>query len=80
MGFDRDIGKGPKPYAVSIFDEPMVVYRDSSGALQCVSDFCPHRAARLSEGQVRETAGISARATSLGYVPNRDQAAVVVAR
>lgn len=53
VGFDRDIVEGPKPYGVSIFDEPLVLYRDNSGALQCVSDFCPHRASKLSEGQVR---------------------------
>ncbi|CAM9295529.1 unnamed protein product, partial [Hapterophycus canaliculatus] len=58
VGFDKDIVEGPKPYAVSIFDEPMVLYRDSSGALQCVGDFCPHRAAKLSEGQVTEEGNI----------------------
>lgn len=52
MGYDKDIVAGPKPFAVSIFDEPLVLFRDSSGALQCVSDFCPHRASKLSEGQV----------------------------
>lgn len=52
VGYDKDIVKGPKPFGVSIFDEPLVLYRDSSGALQCVSDFCPHRASKLSEGAV----------------------------
>lgn len=54
VGYDRDVVEGPKPVAVSIFDEPLVLFRDTSGALQCVSDFCPHRASKLSEGQVRE--------------------------
>ncbi len=53
VGFDRDIVAGPKPFGVSIFDEPLVLFRDNSGAIQCVSDVCPHRAAKLSEGQVR---------------------------
>lgn len=52
VGYDRDIVAGPKPVAASIFDEPLVLFRDNSGALQCVSDFCPHRASKLSEGQV----------------------------
>ena len=47
-----DIAEGPKPFGVSIFDEPLMLFRDTSGALQCVSDFCPHRASKLSEGQV----------------------------
>lgn len=54
VGYDRDIVADPKPVAVSIFDEPLVLFRDTSDALQCVSDFCPHRASKLSEGQVRE--------------------------
>lgn len=53
VGYDRDIVEGPKPFAVSIFDEPLMLYRDTSGALQCVGDYCPHRAAKLSEGQVK---------------------------
>lgn len=53
MGYDKDITKGPKPFGMSIFDEPLVLFRDNSNALQCVSDLCPHRASKLSEGQVR---------------------------
>ena len=52
VGYDKDNVDGPKPFGVSIFDEPLVLYRDSSGALQCVSDLCPHRASKLSEGMV----------------------------
>lgn len=52
VAFNNDIGKDPKPYGISVFDEPLVLYRDAGGALQCVSDLCPHRAAKLSEGMV----------------------------
>lgn len=58
VGYDKDIVDGPKPFGVSIFDEPLVLYRDSSGALQCVSDLCPHRAAKLSEGMVTDAGKI----------------------
>lgn len=54
VAYDSDIVEGPKLFGVSIFDEPLVLYRDKSGALQCVSDFCPHRASKLSEGQASD--------------------------
>eukprot|EP00553_Chaetoceros_curvisetus_P006850 CAMPEP_0204626164 /NCGR_PEP_ID=MMETSP0717-20131115/11832_1 /ASSEMBLY_ACC=CAM_ASM_000666 /TAXON_ID=230516 /ORGANISM="Chaetoceros curvisetus" /LENGTH=165 /DNA_ID=CAMNT_0051642041 /DNA_START=54 /DNA_END=547 /DNA_ORIENTATION=- len=37
---------------VSIFDNPLVLWRDENGILYCADDVCPHRAAALSEGQV----------------------------
>ena len=55
-------GKGPKkfkdgiskPFATRLWNEPMVIYRDSSGELVCVSDMCPHRSAPLSMGTVKD--------------------------
>jgi len=41
-----------KPNSVSIFDEPLVLFRDREGRLSCLEDRCAHRAAKLSEGQV----------------------------
>ena len=52
VAYERDIPVGEKPFGVTIFDEPLVLYRDGDGILQCVSDFCPHRASKLSEGMV----------------------------
>lgn len=52
MGFERDFPKGEKPFGVTIFDEPMVLFRDAEGNLNCVGDFCPHRASKLSDGMV----------------------------
>ena len=41
-----------KPYATRLWNEPLVVYRDSDGELVCVTDVCPHRSAPLSMGTV----------------------------
>ncbi|GBG68840.1 hypothetical protein CBR_g3534 [Chara braunii] len=41
-----------KPVAVTLFDKPLVLYRDDKGMVRCVEDMCPHRLAKLSEGQV----------------------------
>jgi phenylpropionate dioxygenase-like ring-hydroxylating dioxygenase large terminal subunit len=40
------------PYGFSIYGEPLVLFRDGSGTLVCVLDRCPHRLAKLSDGQV----------------------------
>ena len=36
----------------SLYDEPLVLFRDQEGKIGCVSDRCSHRAAQLSEGQL----------------------------
>ncbi|MGB3694884.1 MAG: Rieske 2Fe-2S domain-containing protein [Spirulinaceae cyanobacterium] len=41
-----------RPYGFSIYDEPLVIFRDHHGELICVSDICPHRGAKLSDGQI----------------------------
>ncbi len=41
-----------RPAAFSIHDLRFVLFRDNEGALGCLRDRCPHRAARLSDGQV----------------------------
>ncbi len=40
-----------KPFAVSILDEPIVIYRSESGALAALEDRCVHRLAPLSLGR-----------------------------
>jgi phenylpropionate dioxygenase-like ring-hydroxylating dioxygenase large terminal subunit len=56
VGYERDFegGKKARPYAVSIFDEPLVLFRDSENNLNCVQDLCTHRAAKLSQGIVEK--------------------------
>lgn len=41
-----------RPTAVSLYDEPLVLFFDAEGRVTCLRDRCPHRAARLSDGQV----------------------------
>ncbi len=41
-----------RPYSFSLYDEPLVLFRNQEGKLVCLIDRCPHRAARLSDGQL----------------------------
>ena len=41
-----------KPYSFSLYDEPLVLFRNTEGELVCLRDLCPHRAAQLSDGQI----------------------------
>lgn len=41
-----------KPYAFSLYDEPLVLFFDADGHPACLHDRCAHRAARLSDGTV----------------------------
>ena len=43
-----------KPLGRRICDEPMVFYRDGSGKVAALEDFCPHRGAPLSLGFVKD--------------------------
>ncbi len=41
-----------QPYSFSLYDEPFILFRNQDGRLGCMTDRCPHRAARLSDGQI----------------------------
>ncbi|GET38947.1 aromatic ring-hydroxylating dioxygenase subunit alpha [Microseira wollei] len=41
-----------RPYGFSVYDEPLVLFRDANGKFGCLQDICPHRTAKLSQGQV----------------------------
>lgn len=49
--FVQDLPKN-QPYSFSLYDEPLVVFRNQNGQLGCLIDLCPHRAAKLSDGQI----------------------------
>ena len=49
--FLQDLPKD-RPYSFSLYDEPLVIFSNQDGKLACLSDRCPHRAAKLSDGQV----------------------------
>ncbi|XP_057957729.1 protein TIC 55, chloroplastic [Malania oleifera] len=40
------------PLGLTVFDKQIVLYRDGAGELRCYEDRCPHRLAKLSEGQL----------------------------
>ena len=43
-----------RPYAFTLFDQPLVLFRDAQSQWFCGEDRCPHRAARLSEGRLQD--------------------------
>ena len=51
--FVRDFNHN-RPYGFTLYDEPFVLFRDRTGKLACLQDICPHRAAKLSDGQIME--------------------------
>jgi phenylpropionate dioxygenase-like ring-hydroxylating dioxygenase large terminal subunit len=44
--------KAGKPHAVKALGRNLVLWRDGAGRLKCLEDYCPHRGARLSRGEV----------------------------
>ncbi len=42
------------PYAMTIWGQPLVLFRDARGRIGCLEDRCPHRGVQLSKGKVRE--------------------------
>ncbi|ARV59118.1 (2Fe-2S)-binding protein [Nostocales cyanobacterium HT-58-2] len=51
--FVQDLPKN-RPYSFSLYDEPLVLFRNHDGKLVCLVDRCPHRAAKLSDGQITD--------------------------
>ncbi|MCG6135517.1 MAG: Rieske 2Fe-2S domain-containing protein [Nostoc sp. LLA-1] len=49
--FVQDLPKN-RPYGFSLYDEPFVLFTNQEGILVCLTDRCPHRAAKLSDGQI----------------------------
>ena len=43
-----------KPFSVTLLGRNLVLWRDTTGTLRCLEDYCPHRGARLSFGVVHE--------------------------
>ncbi|PIN12458.1 Pheophorbide a oxygenase [Handroanthus impetiginosus] len=40
------------PLGLTVYDKQVVLYKDGNGELRCYEDRCPHRLAKLSEGQI----------------------------
>ena len=47
--------KPGKPQAVKALGRNLVLWRDGGGSLKCLEDYCPHRGARFSRGEVSAT-------------------------
>ncbi|MGF1568738.1 MAG: Rieske 2Fe-2S domain-containing protein [Nodosilinea sp.] len=45
---------GSAPLAVTLWHQPIVLYRDRQGQVSAMADRCPHRQVKLSAGQVEE--------------------------
>ncbi|WP_375503904.1 Rieske 2Fe-2S domain-containing protein [uncultured Nostoc sp.] len=41
-----------RPHSFSLYDEPLVLFKNKDGQFICLTDRCPHRTAKLSDGQI----------------------------
>lgn len=46
--------KTAKPYGTKLLGQKLVLWRDGAGKIRCLEDFCPHRGAPLSYGEVHD--------------------------
>lgn len=46
--------KASRPYGTRLLGEKIVLWRDAAGKINCIEDFCPHRGAPLSYGEIHE--------------------------
>ena len=53
IAFMQDLPQG-QPYGFEVYGEPYVLFQDEGDRWICLRDRCPHRAAKLSDGQVLE--------------------------
>ncbi len=44
--------KPGKPHGVRALGRHLVLWRDAAGKVHCLEDYCPHRGARLSRGEI----------------------------
>lgn len=54
VAFEHQLEAEGEKLAVSLFGEPLVVYRSEGGVVNCVQDRCAHKSCPLSLGYVRE--------------------------
>lgn len=46
--------RSTQPYGAKLLGEKIVLWRDGAGKIRCIEDFCPHRGAPLSYGEIHE--------------------------
>ncbi|MEZ5751820.1 MAG: Rieske 2Fe-2S domain-containing protein [Paracoccaceae bacterium] len=45
---------GKRPYGTMLLGQKIVLWRDQAGQIKCIEDYCPHRGAPLSYGEIHE--------------------------
>ncbi len=72
----RDIKEG-KLHNFSMYNEPLVLYRDKDSNVRCIKDLCPHRGASFIGGELKEGELVcpyhGARFSSKGECTNLDR-------
>ncbi len=48
----RSADVNTQPYGITLWQQPIVLFRDRNGQVQAVEDRCPHRQVKLSHGKV----------------------------
>ncbi len=43
-----------KPYFFTMYNEPLMVYKDKDSTLRCIKDLCPHRGASFRGGEIKD--------------------------
>ena len=43
-----------KLYSFTMFNEPLIIYKDKNSNVKCIKDLCPHRGASFIGGQIKE--------------------------
>ena len=46
--------KENKIYSFSMFNEPLVIYKDKDSNVKCIKDLCPHRGASFIQGEIKD--------------------------
>ena len=46
--------KSSKPYFFTMYNEPLLIYRDKESNLRCIKDLCPHRGASFIGGEIKD--------------------------
>ncbi len=75
--FSSKLLKNEEPYYFSMFNEPLVLYRDKESKPRCIKDLCPHRGASFRGGELQNGELVcpyhGARFSSKGECTNLDR-------
>ncbi|MEO0388706.1 MAG: aromatic ring-hydroxylating dioxygenase subunit alpha [Pseudomonadota bacterium] len=46
--------RADRPHGITVLGERLVMWRGADGAIKCIEDYCPHRGAPLSYGEIHD--------------------------